>query len=182
MTQRLKTIEKGNHIIAIYENVQDKYNEAVTFLKDGLENNEVAVLTSSQLSKDDIRDMMKYRWNLDPSKLESRGDLILRTTEETYFPDGVPNIQRTLALWSTLVENCLSKGKRGMRVFADMSAFFKTGYTKELMQYELSLEQSFSFPIIGICAYDSKDLDSSFELDQIDQIKQHHSVIWTPVG
>jgi len=26
-----------------------------------------------------------------------------------YFPEGIPNIQRTMALWSTLVENCLNK-------------------------------------------------------------------------
>lgn len=61
-----------------------------------------------------------------------------------------PNVQRTTALWSTLVENCLSKGKRGMRVFGDMTAFFKNGFTKELLDYESCLEQRFNFPAIGI--------------------------------
>lgn len=178
MAHRLKTIKKGNHIIAIYDKIEDKYNEAFSFLRDGLDNNEVIIITTTHLPKDEIRNRIENEWNLDPFTLESQGDLIIRTTEEVYFPDGVPNIQRTKALWATLVENCLVKGKRGMRVFGDMSAFFQTGYTKELLEYESSLEQSFSFPIIGICAYDSKDLQDNFTQLQVSHIKQCHDVIW----
>lgn len=178
LAQRLKTIKRGNHIIAIYDKVEDKFSEAFSFLKDGLDNNEVIVITTSDLSKDEIRDRIKQQWNLDPVKLESHGELIIRTTEEVYFPDGMPNIQRTKALWATLVENCLAKGKKGMRVFGDMSAFFKTGFTKELIEYESSLEHSFRFPIIGICAYNSNDLVSNLAQIQVSHIKQCHGVIW----
>jgi hypothetical protein len=176
--QRLQTIGKGNHIIAVYPSKQEKFNEAFAFLKDGLERNEVAVITTTDLSKDDIRARMKKDWKLDVEKLESRGDVIIRTTEETYFPDGIPNIQRTIALWSTLVENSLRKGKRGMRVFGDMSAFFKSGFTKELIEYESCLEQRFNLPVIGICAYDFKDINTYLQLEQIRQLQQHHDTIW----
>jgi hypothetical protein len=76
------------------------------------------------------------------------------------------------------VENYLSKGKRVMRVFGDMNAFFKSGFTKELLEYESCLEQRFNFPIIGICAYDSKDIDNNVTLEQIRQLQQHHGTIW----
>ena len=178
MAQRLKTIEKGNHIIAVYPSKEEKFNEAFAFLKDGLERNEVAVITTTNLPKNEIRARMKNEWQLNIADLESRGDVIIRTTEEAYFPDGIPNIQRTLGLWSTLVENCLNKGKRGMRVFGDMGAFFKNGFTKELLEYESCLEQRFNFPIIGICAYDSKDIDNNFTSEQIRQLQQHHDTIW----
>jgi hypothetical protein len=82
-----------------------------------------------------------------------------------------------MALWSALVENCLSKGKRGIRVFGDMTAFFKSGFTKELLEYESCLEQRFNFPAIGICAYDSKDTDI-MTLEQIRQLQQHHNPVW----
>ena len=167
LAQRLQTIEKGNHIIAVYPSIEEKFSEAFTFLKDGLERNEVAVMTTTDLPKDEIRARMENEWQLNVAELESQGDVIIRTTEEAYFPDGIPNIQRTIALWSTLVENCLSKGKKGMRVFGDMSAFFKSGFTKELLEYESCLEQRFNFPIIGICAYDSNDIDNNFTLEQI---------------
>jgi hypothetical protein len=90
----------------------------------------------------------------------------------------VPNIQRTKALWSTLVENCLNKEKRGLRVFGDMGAFFKNGFTKELLEYESCLEQRFNFPVIGICAYDSKDISNNITLEQIRQLQQNHYPVW----
>ncbi len=179
LAQRLHTIEQGNHIIAVYDSKEEKFNEAFAFLKDGLERNEVIVLTTTDLSKEEISARMENEWKVNNiAELESRGNIIIRTTEEVYFPDGIPNIQRTMALWSTLVENCLSKGKRGMRVFGDMSAFFKSGFTKELLEYESCLEQSFNFPVIGICAYDSKDVNNNITLEQIKQLQQHHNPVW----
>ena len=177
MAQRLQTIEQGNHVIAVYDSKDEKFNEAFAFLKDGLQRNEVIVLTTTDLPKDEIRARMRIEWEVDVAELESTGDIIIRTTEELYFPDGIPNIQRTMALWSTLVENCLSKGKRGIRVFGDMTAFFENGFTKELLQYESCLEQRFNFPAIGICAYDSKDVDI-MTLEQIRQLQQHHNPVW----
>jgi hypothetical protein len=177
MAQRLQRIEQGNHIIAVYPHKDEKFNEAFAFLKDGLQRNEVIVLTTTDLPKDEIRARMRIEWEVDVAELESTGDIIIRTTEELYFPDGIPNIQRTMALWSTLVENCLSKGKRGIRVFGDMTAFFENGFTKELLQYESCLEQRFNFPAIGICAYDSKDVDI-MTLEQIRQLQQHHNPVW----
>jgi len=94
-----------------------------------------------------------------------------------YFPDGIPNIQRTMALWSTLVENSLNKGKSGLRVVGDMAAFFKNRFTKELFDYESCLEQRFNFPAIGICAYDSIDIESMTS-QQIRQLQQHHNPVW----
>ena len=178
MAQRLKTIEKGNHIIAVYSNKEEKFNEAFAFLKDGLERNEVAVMTTSDLSKEEVRARMKNEWQLNIIDLESRGDVIIRTTEEIYFPDGIPNIQRTIALWSTLLENGLRKGKKGMRVFGDMRGFFESGFTKELLEYESALEQRFDFPVIGICAYESKDINNNFTSEQIRQLQQHHNPVW----
>jgi hypothetical protein len=177
MAQRLQTIEQGNHIIAVYPNKDEKFNEAFAFLKDGLQRNETIVITTTDLSKSEIRARMGNEWKVNIAELESKGDIIIRTTEEVYFPDGIPNIQRTMALWSTLVENSLSKGKRGMRVFGDMSTFFKHGFTKELLEYESCLEQRFNFPAIGICAYDSKDIEI-MTLDQIRQLQQHHNPVW----
>ena len=37
MAQRLQTLEVGNHVIAVYHNKEEKFNEALAFLKDGLQ-------------------------------------------------------------------------------------------------------------------------------------------------
>jgi hypothetical protein len=57
------------------------------------------------LSKDEVRARMRKEWEVHVTELESRGDIIIRTTEEFYFPDGIPNVQQTQALFYTLVEN-----------------------------------------------------------------------------
>ena len=177
MEQRLETLEVGNHVIAVYATKEEKFNEAFAFLKEGLERNEVIVLTTTDLSKDEIRARMRNKWNVNVSELESKGDVIIRTTEEIYFPDGIPNIQRTIALWSTLVENSLNKGKRGLRVVGDMAAFFRNGFTKELLEYESCLEQRFDFPAIGICAYDSVDIEN-MTTEQLIRLRERHNPIW----
>jgi hypothetical protein len=178
MKRMLQRVELGNHIIAVYINNDEKFNEAFAFLKDGLQRNEVIVITTTDLSKDEIRARMRNEWKVNVAELESRGDIIIRTTEEIYFPDGIPNIQRIVALWSTLAENCLSRGKLGIRIFGDMTAFFKNGFTKELLEYESCLEQRFNFPAIGIYAYDSKDIDNYMTSEQIRQLQQHHNTVW----
>lgn len=177
MEQRLETLEVGNHVVAVYATKEEKFNEAFAFLKEGLERNEVIVLTTTDLSKDEIRARMRNKWNVNVSELESKGDVIIRTTEEIYFPDGVPNIPRTIALWSTLVENSLNKGKRGLRVVGDMAAFFRNGFTKELLEYESCLEQRFDFPAIGICAYDSVDIEN-MTTEQLIRLRERHNPIW----
>lgn len=94
-----------------------------------------------------------------------------------YFPDGIPNIQRTIALWATLVENSHKRGKRGLRVVGDMASFFRNGFTRELLEYESCLEQKFNFPAIGICAYDSIDIDNMTS-EQIRQLRERHHPVW----
>jgi hypothetical protein len=59
-----------------------------------------------------------------------------------------------------------------------MTAFFKKGLTKELFDYESCLKQRFNFPAIGICAYDSKDIDNKMTLEQIRQLQQYHNQVW----
>jgi DcmR-like sensory protein len=177
MAQRLETLEVGNHVIAVYSTKEEKFKEAFAFLKEGHLRNEVVVITTTDLPKDEIRARMTREWNVDVLELESKGDVIIKTTEEIYFPDGVQNIPRTMALWSTLVENSLNKGKRGLRVVGNMAAFFRNGFTKELLEYESCLEQRFDFPAIGICAYDSVDIEN-MTLEQLRQLRERHEPVW----
>jgi len=44
---------------------------------------------------DEIRVRMRNEWEVDIAELESRGDVIIRTTKEFYFLDDIPNVQRT---------------------------------------------------------------------------------------
>jgi len=69
------------------------------------------------------------------------------------------------------------KGKNGMRVFTDMSAFFRYGFVRELLLYESTLEKQFDFPFTVICAYKSKDIET-LNQRQRNILKEHHGLMW----
>ena len=59
MSQRSQKLEVGNHILAIYNNREEKFNEIFEFLKMGFLRNEVAMLKTEELTKEEIIWRMK---------------------------------------------------------------------------------------------------------------------------
>ena len=64
MAQRLQTLEVGNHVIAVYHNKEEKFNEALAFLKDGLQRNELIMLLTTDFTKDEKTSFL----NLQPAE------------------------------------------------------------------------------------------------------------------
>jgi MEDS: MEthanogen/methylotroph, DcmR Sensory domain len=180
MSQRLQKIEVGNHIVAIYNNREEKFNDIFEFLNTGILRNEVAMLITEELTKKEIIDRMKsdLKERVNIEELIDKGDIIIKSTSEWYFPGGVPSVQRTKALWTELLNRLSKRGKNGLRVVGDMSTFFKYGLQKQLLEYETSLEQNFDFPLTAICAYNKEDLNRYFTLEELKDIQAHHNPVW----
>jgi hypothetical protein len=51
---RLQKLEVDNHVIAIYNNQEEKFNEAFEFLKNGILRNEVYMIITEELTKEVI--------------------------------------------------------------------------------------------------------------------------------
>ena len=47
-------LEVGNHVIAIYNNQEEKFNEAFEFLKKGILRKEVSIIITEELKKEVI--------------------------------------------------------------------------------------------------------------------------------
>ena len=179
MSQRIENLGIGNHIIAVYNNGQEKFQEAFEFLTEGLTRNEVAMLITEELTKREIIETLKTNYKIQNiEELVERGDFIIKSTSEWYFPDGVPSFQRTKAMWAELINVISKRGRSGLRVVGDVSAFFKYGLEKQLIQYETSLEQKFNFPLTAICAYDREDLSKHLTPEEIKSIEDHHNPVW----
>jgi hypothetical protein len=179
MSQRLQKMETGNHIIAIYNNREEKFNEAFEFLKNGILQNEAAMLITEDLTKEEIIDQMKV--NLRDKNIEKMiqdGDVIIKSSSEWYFLGGVPSIQRTKALWAELLNRLSKRGKKGLRVVGDMSIFFKYGLQKQLIEYELSLEQKFDFPLTAIYSYNKEDMNKYFTLEERESMQDNRAPVW----
>lgn len=167
----------GNHIIAIYPDVKSGLDEAFAFLKKGLDQGEVVMLITHALTKDETLDRMTEEWNVDARKPEEASDIIVKTTREWYFPKGPPATKRILAMWDAVVGLTVLRRKNGLRVFADTSLFFKSGFGRNLVDYECVLEPKFDLSLTAICAYTIEDI-SSLSAETIDRLQEHHSQTW----
>ena len=75
MMGRLESVQSRNHIIAIYQNQEATFDEGFKFLKNGLDNNEMIMIITDRLSKEEIRNRMKNEWDVPVKNMES-GDFI----------------------------------------------------------------------------------------------------------
>ena len=79
MTQRLKQIEIGNHIFAIYDDKNAKFEDAFNFLKEGIFQNEVAMIITDELTKKEIIDRFEKECEIQNTmELIDKGDLIIK--------------------------------------------------------------------------------------------------------
>ena len=104
-------------------------------------------------------------------------NIILKTPQEWYFPEGRVEPKRIITQWNDWVNIIQEFGRSGLRVFADMSPFFKHGFERELIKYETSLELKFSGSLTAICAYTHKDIAKLGDKGYRDLIEHHHPII-----
>jgi len=174
---RTESVERGNHIFAVYPDKETELDEAFKFLKDGFDKDEVVMLITDDISKDKIRARMSKEWNVDVKALESIDYIIIKAAEEWYFPYGAPDAERIKLHWIALTEIVRVRNKKGLRVFADVSEFFKHGFVKELINYEAALEPRFDFPLTAVCAYKSHDV-AKLTNEQLKLLIKHHHLTW----
>ena len=107
-----------------------------------------------------------------------KGDLTIEFTSGWYFPDCTnPNPDRVVAMFVAMVDLAISKGKRAIRIFGDMSAFFKCGFTMDLLKYESMLGKRFELPLIGVCAFLTESINS-LNPKQLEQLQECHHDVW----
>jgi hypothetical protein len=56
-----------------------------------------------------------------------------------------------------------------------MSAFFKFGFTIDLLKYESMLGKKFELPSIGICAFLTEDINS-LNSKQFEELQEYHHI------
>ena len=170
-------VHKGDHIIGVYPNKEVELELAFEFLKDGLQRNETVMLVTDAMPKTEIVNKMSTRLKVDVSKLCSENDIIIKTPEELYFPDGSFTVNKIRARLSNLIDYSNKNGESGLRMFEDTSSFFKHGFIKELIHYESTLGQRFSSGITAICGYLYEEIDT-LTPKQFRTLENSHNLMW----
>ncbi len=175
---RVNKVGLTDHVLAIYESVEEEFSEALIFLKRSIQNKETALFV---VRKDYDIELLKDKMrsdgiNVDP--LISNGSLIIVHNENWYMPDKKVDKYRIIDQWKTLVENCTKSSKKGLRAFCMMDCFFEHDFIEEVVEYEHALPVKFKMPFVPICAYRKQDIDMLSE-DQKRRLVLCHSHVWT---
>lgn len=173
---------KATHALAIYSNIDAMLNNALHFLRKGLENNEVVVFLSDYFSKQGSVEMGNLYYK-NYESLKKTGIAVLggvgahfRGLQEK-FKD-----QKVLWPWMEMVREAGDHGK-GLRVFVDLHRMFNHNIIEDLIncKYEVNSalhgyrNSNLVLKIINGCL--EKDVvrlaPESFRL-----LQQHHSCVY----
>jgi hypothetical protein len=197
-------LESGSHILAVYPNKNKEIDDAIHFLKIGLDSNEVVLLIIDEnINKESIQKKVQSKYGIDQdeiNKLQDKGDISIVTSSEWYLLSDNNSDRngskdkdrdahttklridkkRVMQSWITLVNNAITRKKTGVRVFASTSYLFELGLAKQFLDYEMMLPSKFDFPITAICAHQASDISSHMSSEEIRNLSLHHS--YTRIG
>ncbi len=154
-------LDTGEHGCVFYFSKKDMYNIHFSYVKSGLENNWGVVYVTATDSKEEIRKSMQSH-GINTLEYENNGhghgdgSLLLMSGEELYKNAENPDITKWKNSVKFVSDMFISKGKKGVRVAADLSSYFLSkGLIHQWHELEYVLEKKLSLPVSVLCAYDS---------------------------
>lgn len=175
---RASKVGLTDHVLAIYEDEQEEFAEAVEFLKRSIQGNETALfVVGSNYDIDSLKARMQ-KSGIDVSAQIEAASLVLMRNEDWYIPDRSVDKHRIIRQWDELVDQCRKNGKAGLRAFCMMDCFFDHGFADEVVDYEQTLPARFGMPFLPVCAYRKADIDRLSE-KQKQSLLLCHSHVWT---
>ncbi|MBF0459931.1 MAG: MEDS domain-containing protein [Magnetococcales bacterium] len=147
----------GGHMCLIYNDEAERCRVVGQFLQAGLENGEQVGYLADDVNTDQIRQML-VSLGVDCATLEARRQLLLLTTQESYFPDGTFTPAAMLGRLRKLYAASKAGGWRHFRASGEMQwALGNVPGACHLFEYECLLNDLvLECPIIPICQYDAR--------------------------
>lgn len=156
--QFLNNLKAGEHGCVFYLSKEEMQMIHFAFVKSGLENNWGVVFATATESIDEVRNAMQsYGINTRyyEKEEEGNGSLIIIRGEDLYKNADNPDIENWINSTKSVSDMFISKGKKGVRVAADLSSYFLSrGLIEQWLELEYALERKVSLPISILCAYD----------------------------
>jgi hypothetical protein len=158
--QFLNNLKAGEHGCVFYLSKEEMQMIHFVFVKSGLENNWGVVYATATESIDEVRNAMQSygintRYYEKEEEEKGNGSLIIMIGEDLYKNVDNPDIENWINTTKSLSNMFISKGKKGVRVAADLSSYFLSrGLIEQWLELEYVLERKVSLPISILCAYD----------------------------
>jgi len=162
----------GSHVCAFYASDDDRRNQAVGFLADGLRLGSMCYL----VAEPDTRDSVLARLRKDHPTLQAdidTGRLVLSAYEAS--------VDAQLDYWETNFVAAARTGAHSLRVVGDVTGGrLASGRTiDEVVAYEDGYNRLLRrrFPVVTLCQYDVRRLTG---LDVLKMIRRHHGTDFLP--
>jgi MEDS: MEthanogen/methylotroph, DcmR Sensory domain len=171
----LRELTPGTHAVLIYDSPENKHEVAFNHLRYGVEDAELAYVCSEE-KPTEIRQEMKD-FGMDVDALERKKQLNVATYESVYFNRGHVYIPSIIAHFSKSASKAARQGLKGLRAVGEMSCFIRHNKIDEMMDYEQALQRRFSFPAMGLCAYNVLEMASTGNIDTLMPVLRAHGTI-----
>ncbi len=159
--QRLKI---HDHVCFLYESPQEWKTCISAFLKAGLEQGEKCCYIYDTHHARDVRAALKAE-GVDTAAAESSGKLMIIHGHNVYMKDGAFNPDRVISFLISETEKAIAAGFTALRITGERDwVLHKLPGSERLLEYEDKLNHDFlqHYPCLGICQYDSRQLDTDF--------------------
>jgi len=176
----INSLKPTNHTMFSYSNQEEKHKVLFSFIKSGLDNDEVTVYITTEETEDQIRETMKI-FGIDVDKYEKTD--ALHIIESSYDPSEGFDVNSTIDYLKNFYDEAITNGFNGCRICGEMEYFFKHNLIEKMLEYEKTLNRLFNTPIIGICAFNKNTInDYDDPCNLFCQLAMAHSNVITMNG
>ena len=175
VSQTLQNLTPGMHTILVYDSLENKREVAFNHLRYGIQDAELAYVCSEETPPQVEREMKDD--GFDVEALERRKQLTVANYDAVYFNRGHVYIPSIIGRFSGAARKSAGRGLKGLRAVGEMSCFIKHNKIDEMMEYEQALQRKFSFPAMGLCAFNVLELESSGNMDTLMPLLRAHGTI-----
>jgi hypothetical protein len=154
------SLKRGSHVFVVYYSKGLQLYDFHSFLRKGLDHNEMVVIFLEGYPKDKIYDEASNYMNLtNYGNNKKRCNILIKSTDEWFHPNECLNAEKFLKKWESLVANAIEDGKEGIRILVQTNKFLRERLENTLIIYDKILEGLFDFPITSMYVYKNKDIE-----------------------
>jgi len=175
VSQTLQNLTPGMHTILVYDSPENKREVAFNHLRYGIRDAELAYVCSEETPSEVEREMRDD--GFDVQTLERKKQLTVANYDAVYITKGRVYIPSIIGHFSAAANKSAGRGLKGLRAVGEMSCFIKHNMIDEMMEYEQALQKKFSFPAMGLCAFNVQELASSGNMDTLFPLLRAHGTI-----
>jgi hypothetical protein len=155
------SLKRGSHVFVSYYSRVLELSNFHSFLKNGIDSNELVIIFLENYSKDKFDDRInKFNNFVNHENYKRKDSIFIKTTDEWFHPDECLNVEIFFKKWENLVTNAIKTGKEGIRIFVETNKFMREKLDNTLIIYDRILEELFDFPITSMHIYKKEDIQS----------------------